>query len=441
MPSQIASPSPIPRCFLPRTKRWNSASRAARGSPARRRRPRRRARRPAARHAPRRACPEACGARVVEQVVERLFEQHGVGVDHRQSGGDLHGDVVLLQRCSPQRCADDFLEARPLPAQLDRARLEPRREHEVGDQVLEPPGLGEDRRRQLVARGPVEACGPVDEAARGAGDGRQRRAQVVRHRRQQRAAQAFGLDLLPHALAILGDPRRSSASCGLLGERVDQQAPRGWQRHVAIPAAGRRAPPPCRAREQRQEQGAGARQVAGAGTGRPCRDPCTSAPPPACRRRSSPCPVRRDERGDGRWARGRAQRRTPRGRRARRRAGGPTTIRADLSTVRAHRRVRASATAGRSTSLRDGRALHGAFAHAATTSADGDADDAIDGEREQVGRSAIAKVNRGSTNRKLKASALTNATSSDGQRPWRQRGRDDAEHQGQRLGRQVRARS
>jgi hypothetical protein len=128
--------------------------------------------------------------RVLQQVGEGALELGGVGADQRhvgvereREGPGREGDVV-------DRREQDLLDRAPFHARLGRAGLQARHVEQVVDEARQALGLAGDVGHQLAVllgrqRGRVEC-------ARGGEDRRQRRAQVVRDRAQQRRLEVVG---------------------------------------------------------------------------------------------------------------------------------------------------------------------------------------------------------------------------------------------------------
>jgi hypothetical protein len=92
-----------------------------------------------------------------------------------------------------QRAPDGLGEILGRTVGRDGAGLEAGHVEEVGDEAVEALGLGEEGAEELDAVRFAEVLGEVAERAGRADDRRERRAEVVRHRRQQRASQLLGL--------------------------------------------------------------------------------------------------------------------------------------------------------------------------------------------------------------------------------------------------------
>ena len=215
----------------------------------------------APRRAPRSACRRRVLGGVLEQVDQHLLEQHASSGHQRQVGGQV--DVHRRARpARPRRCASaaattsssgchSLLRAASAPA------LQPRHVEQVRHQARQPLGLVADRVQQLApARAGRAAPAAVQQRCGRAGDPAERRAQVVRDRAEQRAAQCARSrprraparprsassgplerqrDLARRRLEQL-PLLRARAACGPLGERSASTPSR---RPGALAAAGR----------------------------------------------------------------------------------------------------------------------------------------------------------------------------------------------------------
>ena len=110
----------------------------------------------------------------------------------------------------------------PLAVELHRAGFETRHIEHVGGQFAHAHRLFEDRFGQFPPRFVGQIRSLFDEAARGAGDDGERRAQVVRDRRKQRIAQAFRRDAEFGFLSDLDEVDAFERERDLRGERFEQ---------------------------------------------------------------------------------------------------------------------------------------------------------------------------------------------------------------------------
>ena len=258
-----AEAAAAPRRARGRTSRTRCSSSPGRQARARRRRPRPPPRRP------RRAARDLDGAsgrrvlgRVLEQVDQHLLDQRRVDRHQRQVGGQRDRRRAVPPSAvsdAGQRRAHQLLERVPLALQPQRGPT-PAASCRAG---CPPAGSAAPPPRRSSAPAPRARLrasdASLEQAAGGAGDGRQRRAQVVRHRAQQRAAQALAPRPRTRARsASLGQARAlqrraaiwrasvssrsswsgvsgSSAACGPHAQHA--------QRGLRCPAAARRARP------------------------------------------------------------------------------------------------------------------------------------------------------------------------------------------------------
>ena len=121
---------------------------------------------------------------VLDQVGHHPLQQAGVTGDQRQRLGDLHhehrGGID-----AGERRRHDLLEGHRPELGLHRAGLQPAHVQQVGDQRVEPVGglLDGGEQRGLVFAAPLDVL--LAQAAHRGLDAGERRAQVVRDRRQQ----------------------------------------------------------------------------------------------------------------------------------------------------------------------------------------------------------------------------------------------------------------
>ena len=187
-------------------------------------RPRPRPRRRAPSRARRHANGALRGGVYLQRVLEQVDEQPARPARRRRHQRQVGGRPRPRPRGPPsvrstraERRADQLLERVPLALELAacptraascRAGCRP------GGSAARPPrrsSAASSRARRGAERRRLE------QRARGAGDGGERRAQVVRHRAQQRAAQA---------LALHGEPRRARASSA---SRARSSGARDWR--------------------------------------------------------------------------------------------------------------------------------------------------------------------------------------------------------------------
>ena len=158
----------------------------------------------------------------------------GVDVDERRLAGHL--DTVPRAE-QVDRLVDEIVERPDLGRRRRAAGLEAGEVEQVADEPAQPLRVDVDRLEQLVPVFGAELQRRVPERADGRPDPRQRRAQVVRHRAEQRRldevapAQRLGLErLLLQPVALDGDGEQR-------GERGQEAMPRrdvriGALRHV-----------------------------------------------------------------------------------------------------------------------------------------------------------------------------------------------------------------
>ena len=97
-----------------------------------------------------------------------------------------HVGVDTLGLAEPgERGRDDLLERDRAHDQLHRTGLEAAHVEQVADQVVEPVGAVVDRLEQLASRRRCEVHVALQQAAHRRLDRRERRAQIVRHRREE----------------------------------------------------------------------------------------------------------------------------------------------------------------------------------------------------------------------------------------------------------------
>jgi hypothetical protein len=80
------------------------------------------------------------------------------------------------------------------------------------------------RLQELVARGRIEPPLLLQESARGARDGGEGRAQIVRDRAEQGVPEPLGLDLELRLLGLLGEEGTLQRQGGLAGKGFEQSA-------------------------------------------------------------------------------------------------------------------------------------------------------------------------------------------------------------------------
>ena len=131
-----------------------------------------------------------CRTRVVDDVRDRPLDQRGVDLDARQRFGHLDDDVAARVAEARERGRHDLVEPDRFACR-DGARPPATGSCRAGSRRA--CGAGRPRRRSLRMNSCVSACDHVDvglqPAARLRLDRRERRAQVVAHRREQRVPQ------------------------------------------------------------------------------------------------------------------------------------------------------------------------------------------------------------------------------------------------------------
>ena len=163
-----------------------------------------------------------------------------------RSGSSTHLRPVLRQDLAgaPQRAADRIRQIDRAGAQPQRPGLQPRHVQQVADEAIEPLRLVLDVADQIAPRRCIER---LAEAGRGAQDRRQRRAQIVRDRGQQRRAQPVGLGHQARAIHILDQVHALDRQRRLVGQRIEQP--------VLIGREDRRLARRCRCRPRRPRRG------------------------------------------------------------------------------------------------------------------------------------------------------------------------------------------
>ena len=133
----------------------------------------------------------------------------GVRPDGRQARLELELDLVAIEDAGEpvNDRLDEVLDVEDLEARTERAGLDPAHVEQVADEAVEALGLEVDR----PGRGATLVVGPGDlgihqAAGRGADRG-ERRAQVVRHRIEERVLEGLAL---PGDLGGGSPPRRAS---------------------------------------------------------------------------------------------------------------------------------------------------------------------------------------------------------------------------------------
>ena len=123
--------------------------------------------------------------RVRQQVAEHLLDPLGVGERRRRGAGRAHGEGepggLGGGEERPHGVVDGHREIMGHRVQRERPTVEAGQREEVGDEPIEPFGLGRDDRRG----GGRIGCRAVADGLGVAADGRQRRAQVVADREQE----------------------------------------------------------------------------------------------------------------------------------------------------------------------------------------------------------------------------------------------------------------
>ena len=243
---------------------------------------------------------------VLEQVDDQLLEQQRIPERERQVLGQL-GARSRGQRAAPRgapaprrrspRAAPTRAWARGRPTRGASCRAGSRAAARGGS------ASSRDRVEQLAALARVGAGSLVAQRARRAGDRGQRRAQVVRHRRQQRAAQLLRARAHRRALGLLEQARAREHERALAREGVEQ---------IAVLAAEVAPRDPRRSRARRRTPAPSA--AAGSARARRAACPCPRRPARRARTHSAPRPAR--ARRARRRLRARPARDPARGRRA-----------------------------------------------------------------------------------------------------------------------------
>ena len=206
---------------------------------------------------------------VFEQVGEHALELGDVGADQRQVGGEVQLDpmrpepLLDLLRGAAHRVG----EIGPVRARVDRAGLDPRQVEQVVDHPGEASGLGLDRLEEPVVVVGREAF--LAESARGGGDRRQRRAEIVGDRVEQRGLRRIGTPGRLRRRRALGQELALAGEIDEASQRLRQALEAG-----AVPAGVRSPVEPSRARGRdphRELGGLGVRRGGepGAERGRP----------------------------------------------------------------------------------------------------------------------------------------------------------------------------
>ena len=115
----------------------------------------------------------------------------------------------------------------------------------------------------------VEGARQILERARGADDGGERRLQIVRDRREQRGAQAIGLDPAFGLIEIVHEMNALDGQRRLVDQRVEQAALVGGKKRTWLVAVDADDADDAAAGAHGQKQPLGARQRIGATSGRP----------------------------------------------------------------------------------------------------------------------------------------------------------------------------
>ena len=128
--------------------------------------------------------------RVLEQVEQHLFDEHVVHGHERQVPRqlDVERPARGLRLEPMQSRADELLERMPGSADLDGARFESRHRQQVSDETVQPARLVRGGLQQLAPLGSRQRVLLLEQRRRDPGDHGERGAQVMRHRRQERAA-------------------------------------------------------------------------------------------------------------------------------------------------------------------------------------------------------------------------------------------------------------
>jgi hypothetical protein len=163
---------------------------------------------------------------VLEQVDEDLLDEHPVHEQHGQVGRQArgHGVVDEPRADRAQRRAHDLLQRLPLAPGHERARLEARHVEQVAHEAGEAVGLVVDAAQHRAPRLGVEGIALGQQRAAGAGDDRERRAQVVAHEESRAERVRSASASTSTCWAVCASWSRSSARRDLVAQRLDELA-------------------------------------------------------------------------------------------------------------------------------------------------------------------------------------------------------------------------
>ena len=187
---------------------------------------------------------------VVENVDQHLLDEDRVDVEDRHVGRDLHLDLQGGERPRHllERPADDLAQIDPFAVRLQRAVAEPGHVEQVLDEAVQPLALLEDGLHELRAVGIGQRAVTARQPGRRADDRDQRRTQIVRHRREQRRAQALGLGQQPRLLDVGREVGALDRDRDLIDQRFQQVPLLRRQLRASGSRTRRRAGRPARAR-------------------------------------------------------------------------------------------------------------------------------------------------------------------------------------------------
>ena len=181
-------------------------------------------------------------AGVVQQVEQHLLEQHRrpdrASAD-RAADAPASGARPGSCRRAAARCRSTSDSSTGPVSQPQRPGFQPRHVQQVADEAIEPLGLLLDVADQVQPRRGVQRVAVRRQAGGRAEDRRQRRAQIVRDRGQQRRAQPVGLGHQPRAIHVLDQVDPLDRQRRLVGQRIEQPPLIGRQhrpRLVAVDA-------------------------------------------------------------------------------------------------------------------------------------------------------------------------------------------------------------
>jgi hypothetical protein len=164
--------------------------------------------------------------RILQQVHEDLLDQDRVDRQERQVRRQRDVDRPRAEaRLEPaQGRADHLLERHPLALDLQRARLQPGHVEQVPDQALQALGLLADGLEQIGPLDRRQRRAVVAQRRGRAGDGGQRRAQIVGDGAEERAAHLLGAGPQHGGAGVLGEAGAPEGQAPLLGEGAEEIA-------------------------------------------------------------------------------------------------------------------------------------------------------------------------------------------------------------------------